>query len=187
MPDIDQILSARREKRRTASVVVALDPVDADEWHELRAAVAESEKGSTAAALAAPETDPAPVAELEAFEAELLADEGRTAEFTMTSIGRSAYEALRREHLPTDEQRNEAGLGARLLRFNIDTFPPALVAASCTSPEMTGEEALELFDLLDPREADALFMAAQTANGGPGALDGIDLGKRSRRTPTSAG
>lgn len=186
MPDIDQILSARREKRRTASVVVALDPADADEWHELRAAVAESAKGSTAAALAAPETDTAALAELEQFETELLADDTRVAEFTMRSIGRSAYEALRREHLPTDQQRDEAGLAARLLRFNVDTFPPALVAASCINPTMTVAAATELWDLLDPREADALFLAAQHANGGPGALEGIDLGKRSRRTPISA-
>jgi hypothetical protein len=55
-------------------------------------------------------------------------------EFVFASIGRRAYSDLIRSHPATEAQAEEAG--ARLA-WNTDTFPPALLAASCVEPTDT--------------------------------------------------
>ena len=62
--------------------------------------------------------------------------------FTFKSLGRIVYDELveRPEHQPSDEQKKEGAT------FNPDTFPAALVAAACVDPEISPEEATEIFD-----------------------------------------
>lgn len=76
-------------------------------------------------------------------------------EFHLRSAGREAYEALLREHPPTDksaEEREAVRLAQEelgvtdtaKLPFSLITFPPALVALSLVSPQLTAEDITEL-------------------------------------------
>lgn len=58
-------------------------------------------------------------------------------EFVFAGIGRRAYTDLRLKHPPTDEQKSEAEEQGLTAEFNSDTFPPALLAASCVEPTGT--------------------------------------------------
>jgi hypothetical protein len=57
-------------------------------------------------------------------------------EFVFRSIGRKAYTDLIRAHPPTEAQKTEAGAN---LAWNVDTFPPALLALACEAPLGTDE------------------------------------------------
>ena len=82
--------------------------------------------------------------------------------FHFKSIGAPAYDKLlnKPENQPSEELKK---LGAD---FNPDTFPPAIVAASCIDPEMTLEEALTIYN--DPAwngaELQKLFFGALEVN-----------------------
>jgi hypothetical protein len=123
-----------------------------------------------------------------------------SAKFVAKSIGRQAFEDLQSAHPPTPDQRKDAkreGLGD--LSFNPDTFPPALILASCylaEADEETQEEVLyplddafvkELWDgagedgeaQWNHAEVMGLFEACFSANSQRRILD---LGNASRRT-----
>ena len=80
--------------------------------------------------------------------------------FTFKSIGRENYDDLILEHPPTKKQKEEGS------DFNTDTFPPILVAASCVEPEMTVEEANQMFasDSWNGAELRDLFFGALGVN-----------------------
>ncbi len=133
--------------------------------------------------------------ELERLQAEAV-ETGAVVRFSFRSIGRKAYEKLREEHPPTEEQQKQAreeglsvGLSAEMsrLQWNADTFPPALVAAASYEPKISEEEAWELFHISDDwnqAELTALFVTARDAQQ---ARDVADLGKSrngSRPTPS---
>ena len=61
--------------------------------------------------------------------------------FTFKALGRIAYDELVElpEHQATDEQKKEG------VPYNTDTFPAAIVAASCSDPLISVEEAVEIF------------------------------------------
>ncbi len=81
--------------------------------------------------------------------------------FTFTDIGRKVFDALVLAHPPTKEQKDRmAEMGGGVLDFNIDTLPPALLAMTATDPEMTLEEATEIFDTWGSGEAEILFSTA---------------------------
>lgn len=79
-------------------------------------------------------------------------EEARAAEepFTLRYIGDKAYSDLIAAH-PSDSE-NEL--------FNSDTFPRALIAASCIDPVMTEEDAVALFEVINEGEIKKLFDAA---------------------------
>lgn len=117
-------------------------------------------------------------AELEMIKEEVLDD---CAEFVFHSIGRQAFEDLRDAHPPTPKQRDKAkklatqmGLGTRggQIGWNVDSFPPALIAACCSEPEMTIEEATELWnsEVFNEAETGQLFAAALQVNQNAGAV-----------------
>lgn len=56
-------------------------------------------------------------------------------EFVFRAVPRSVFRRLLREHPPTGEQRAEAEAAGLRLSFNLETFPPALMAESCVEPE----------------------------------------------------
>lgn len=58
-------------------------------------------------------------------------------EFRFVSIGRKAWSDLLAQHPPTDAQRRRD----RGLDYNPDTFPYVAMAAACTSPVMTVDQA----------------------------------------------
>lgn len=78
--------------------------------------------------------------------------------FTMRSIGALAWANLVRDHPP------RAGVDNRL-SFNLETFPPAAVAACALSPVLTLEQATTLYtEVLHSAEWDKLWEAAFTLN-----------------------
>jgi hypothetical protein len=89
------------------------------------------------------------------------------------SIGRKAYDALVEEYPPTEEQiteyradnpQRDGSPGKGKPAYNIETFAPALIAASCVEPEMTVEQVTELFDGWTSVEIQELWVAALAVN-----------------------
>ncbi len=82
--------------------------------------------------------------------------------FTFKAIGRIAYDEIVSDpaNAPSDEQKKEGA------QFNPDTFPPALVAAAAVDPEITIEEAVEIFgdSEWNGAELQKLFFAALEVN-----------------------
>lgn len=100
--------------------------------------------------------------------------DGAEVVFTFRSIGRGPFNRLQDEHPPTSSQQTRAlaearalGLPDRLarLRWDADTFPPALVAAAAMDPVISSDEAAAMFDDDGWNEAEltALFAAAVAA------------------------
>lgn len=109
-------------------------------------------------------------AEIEAADAAI---EDSTIEFTFKALGRKFQRALIEKYPPSAEQikefsegLREAGLPQQRLNWDSDRFPPALIAHSCISHEVTEEEATELWDSenFNDGEAQALFLAAFSVN-----------------------
>lgn len=81
------------------------------------------------------------------------------------SIGRKAYDALLREHPASDEQKAEAEKDAtQEPPYNVDSFAPALVAASCVDPSLTVAQVSELWDDWNAAELAQLWVAALEVN-----------------------
>ena len=82
--------------------------------------------------------------------------------FTFRAIGRIAYDDIVSDpaNMPSDEEKKEGA------QFNPATFPPALVAAACIDPEITIEEATEIFNdsSWNGAELQRLFFAALEVN-----------------------
>lgn len=101
-----------------------------------------------------------------------------TVEFRFRSLSRRAYDDLQTAHLPTPVQVEEAqkeGLPKPLV--NTDSFPPALIAAACTSPEMTPDEAKQLWEDDENWSSGELTMLYETAIAVNQQRRVIDLGK----------
>ncbi len=82
--------------------------------------------------------------------------------FVFKAIGRIAYDKIVEDpaNVPSDEQKKEGA------QFNPDTFPPALVAAAAVDPEISLEEAVEIFgdSEWNGAELQKLFFAALEVN-----------------------
>jgi hypothetical protein len=87
-----------------------------------------------------------------AEEMKQLREQIRAAEkpFTLRYIGDKAYSDLMAAHPAVDDQE----------AFNSDSFPRALVAASCVAPSMSEEQAAQLFEKINQGEVKKLFDAA---------------------------
>ena len=125
--------------------------------------------------------DPQPVEsdDVAHLEAEVAAAEEAVRESTVTmvmrQIGRKRYDALVDAHPATDEEKAEAAkAGREAPPYNVETFAPALVSASCAEPLMTVEQVQELFDEWSTGELNELFTAALAVNTGRRT---VDLGK----------
>lgn len=150
----------RKKKPMERVVRVPLDGDAVDAFQEAQLALGRAEMVKTA--------DPLQAAKLAADTAELRAalDAARgSLEATMVSmrfrsIGRKRYDKLVTEHPATDEQKAEQPDAA----WNLDTFPPALLSASCIEPPMTVEEATELFETWNVAEFMEIWTAALAVN-----------------------
>lgn len=122
-------------------------------------------------------------------EVPIIVGPGKRVNFRFEALRSADYEALMAEHPPTLAQRSNfreqmlksgvppASIGA--LPHNIETFPPALIAACCVSPAMTLEQAQELWtsERFATGELESLFEAAQAVNT-INALDDLGNGLR---------
>lgn len=99
-------------------------------------------------------------------------------QFKFRSMSPREYDGLVKRHRPTAEQRQEAKRNnEQAPGWNIDTFPPALVAACLLEPAWTADEIELLYDpgsAWNPAELFALFQAAQRS---VNAKPVIDLGE----------
>ena len=82
--------------------------------------------------------------------------------FVFKAIGRIAYDKIVEDpaNVPSEEQKKEGA------QFNPETFPPALVAAAAVDPEISVEEAVEIFgdSEWNGAELQKLFFAALEVN-----------------------
>lgn len=95
-----------------------------------------------------------------------LEDEARESEveFIFEGMGRGEFAKLQAAHPVTDELTAEYGPG---LEWNPDTFPPALMAASCISPpDLTGDlaEWTEIHQTWSNGQIARVWMACLAAN-----------------------
>ena len=86
-----------------------------------------------------------------------------TVEFRLRALGHRAFSNLIAEHpAPKDAEAAEG--------FDPGTFLPALLAACCTDPVMTAEQATQLLDVLNDGQARELFAAVLAVNREPSPL-----------------
>jgi hypothetical protein len=79
--------------------------------------------------------------------------------FRFQALGRVAYSDLLAAHPPRPGVADDGA-------WNNDTFPHALVAATCLEPVMTVEQVDELAEVLNQRQRNELFNAAWLAQVG---------------------
>lgn len=95
--------------------------------------------------------------------------------FTFRALGRGEGRALVAEHPPTEEQQEQAALEGRRLAWNPDTYPPALIAASCIAPAgITLEHATEVWQEWSEGQVAQLWQACLAVNAGS-----VDVGPKS--------
>lgn len=162
--DIEALL--QRKRRNTAECPIAIDP-DAIEAHTRALADCEAAR---AVAADNPERASARTALAEAEErleaAERAADEA-TIVFRFRGLSDEEWDLLIDEHQPTPDQVHRARKkGETPPDWNPDTFPAALVAACCTDPGLTLDQAQAMWKSPDwnGAELSAIFNGAFTAS-----------------------
>lgn len=145
MPNIADILKQAKPRERTVLVCIRGD------------LAGETERLSEELTRVNEDWEPSDLTEehpARAIAAQLKAarDAARAAEvpFTLRYIGDKAYSDLLAAH--PAEKDNEL--------FDSVTFPRALIAASCVDPEMTEDQVVELFEVINEGEIKKLFDAA---------------------------
>ena len=88
--------------------------------------------------------------------------DGSTADIRIRALPRKQYRELLEDNPPAEDD-TEA-------EWNPDTFPPALIAASCIDPVFTLEQAQQLWDEWEAAEAAPLFLACWSVNERRGRL-----------------
>ena len=161
--NIDDILAAKKPNETTYQIL--LEPTLRSEIEDTKRALARAqrqERGDPGLAGGNTLKLEKRLEELETKAEEL------SVTFRFRGLGRRANDELmaRPEHRPTDEQKaefkKEGGQGE--LTFNTETYPPALIAATCIEPEgMTLEKAQRLFDDWTTGDVEGLFTAAMMA------------------------
>lgn len=115
---------------------------------------------------------------LEALQAELEeakdAKRQRTALFVFRALGRKELEDLERRHKVTKEQITAYRDECRVMQtppnnppnYNFVTFPPALIAASAVKPEISLDQAIEMWNSTEfsKGELGAIFQHAWSVN-----------------------
>jgi hypothetical protein len=87
-------------------------------------------------------------------------DEVQELTVKVKAIGQRAYDALLSEHPPTKKQKDSGD------SYNIETFCPALISNSMVEPEITFEEATEIWasEAWSRGELTELFFACVEVN-----------------------
>lgn len=145
-------LKKKQPLERTVTVVLS------DEAARAYAEAAEALERARLTGKATPELEQATATARAALEAE-------TVTLRFRSIGRKAYDALVRDCPPTDEDKAEAKeKGEPEPLYDVGTFAPALIAASCVEPTLTAEQVTELWDEWNTAEIMPCWMAALEVN-----------------------
>ncbi|MFD5795595.1 hypothetical protein ACFWIO_19055 [Streptomyces diastatochromogenes] len=145
MPSIEDILAKAKPRERTVSVCLRGDLAgEAERLSDEISRVSEDWEPSDLA-------DEHPARALSARLKEVR-DQARESEvpFTLRYIGDKAYSDLLAAH----PGKSDGEL------FNQDTFPRALIVASCVDPAMNEEQAAKLFEVLNQGEIQKLANAA---------------------------
>lgn len=103
-------------------------------------------------------------ADLEAAKA---AADAQTVIMKFRALGRKAYSDLLKAHPPTEEHQKEFdaqlashGMEPRKLEHSLDSFPPALIAATLFEPKLTEKQAAEMWEEWSEAETEAIFARA---------------------------
>lgn len=150
-------LKAKAPLERTVSVVLSDEAVRA--WEVASSAY----EGARLAGRVTPELEAGRVTpELEAARDEARAAvEAATVTLRFRSIGRRRYDSLVEDHPVSDEGRQRAqDQGAPAPPYDVETFAPALIAASCVDPVLTVEQVGEIWDEWNTAELMELWAAA---------------------------
>lgn len=144
-----------RKKDNTQRVHILLDPDLREELKDLEAELATAEKYDDEHNNARKKTPAVEkrIAELE----DRIADSRVT--FKFRSIGREGYAMLLDEYKPREGNEDDEDLG-----FDVDEFPPRLLALSAVSPALTLEDAYKIWSEWSDSETTILIAAAVTAN-----------------------
>lgn len=138
MTDFASKMAGARPAERTVDICLRADLVAQLEDLERQA----EQAGRNRKAASKEDAGPAAiVAQIEALQDEMRES---TEVFRLVALSPRQYRKLRAEHPPRRNDAGEADDGDLRIGFNRDTFPHALIEASTTSPELTGEQWLEL-------------------------------------------
>jgi len=168
-----------RKKPVVKKVTIALDPEMAEDFNESRLDLQIAKRLLT--------DDPGDItliedkakaqAKFEELKGQL---EDDIAEFHFKAIGRRAYDDLVNKHQPTKSQYDLAKKEAEKKNerpefpdWNEDTFPPALLFASCKNADMTEDQWVEIWNAEEwsPLELTALMTTAFEANASRSMVD----------------
>lgn len=94
-----------------------------------------------------------------AVESVQAAIEASEMEFTFQGLPFKEWQDLKRQHPPTEGQRTRGH------DTNMETYAPALIAATSLEPKISSEQATRLVERLPLAEAEKLYEAALNANG----------------------
>jgi hypothetical protein len=167
--EIDDVLARTRLARR--SVQVCLDGTVAGRLEALQAAWSDAVAYDREHNV--PDTAPGVAEEIAALEVEA---QGATVTFTVEALGAGAWRRLVAEYPPPPDDTDG-------WRWDLDTFPPAALAASCIDPKMSEDQATELAERLSNGQWSKLFGAVLDVNLGD---DIPKFGPGTAGHPTSA-
>lgn len=176
VPTFDHL---RKKKPLERVVRIALNDEVATAYHEATEALGKAELALAAVEAqaerrngsAGPETEEAvAAARAERDEFKATAEKAHkalvaeTVEMRFRALGRKRYDELVRAHPPKDIAGEDGKVKKSTDPYEYETFAPALVAACCVEPEMTVEQATELFEEWNAGEVMELWVAALSVN-----------------------
>lgn len=157
------------KKRPTRKIVIPLDDEMAARWQELEGRVAFAklridtgiEDRQVLAQVLAEQSEAKK--EMDKFRSQM---GDNVVMFKIQGLGRKKYSALQEDHPPTEEQKKMARERDVMLNYNTDTFPPVLIHACLTDPDLSLKEVQEMWDSDDWTTAEllTLFNAAVEVN-----------------------
>ncbi|MFD5111435.1 hypothetical protein ACFWNG_03820 [Streptomyces sp. NPDC058391] len=155
MPDIKALLAKARPRERTVKIM--LDGATAGEIGRLEADLLDTSEDWQPSDLA----DEHPGRALASQIAELRQKARESeADFRFRYIGDEEYSSLLAAHPSTSKEE----------LFDSDSFPRALIAASCIDPVMTEDQAKELFKVINQGQIQRLFDAAWDVHNAAGLV-----------------
>lgn len=161
MAKFKELNKLRKPARIT--VTVQLDGQLAEREAKLRRAIAQARQAEAMAGASLADGPPENIVDLEQQLHQLREEAATTmVDFTFQAISYAGLEELRYKHPPAERHQVEG------LAWDPDTFGPALLAACAVDPELTDEEALQVWQEWSPGLVNTLYRAAwDVCNGSP--------------------
>jgi len=148
-PDLAEIRRLKKPNKRSVTLLLDTEVAKqiADLEKEIRRERRKDEKENRAPVV------PGLEKKLDALKEAAIDDE---VEFVFVDIGRKKFDGILDKHPPSDEIKELEPAA----EWDPETFPPALIAACSYEPEISEEQALEIWDEWSQAETQALFMGA---------------------------